>query len=159
MSNREPGILIVRPEGLPGVELQGGTGSGVVPRHWHEEYRLCAITGGSGELCYLGATYSNPPGTLNLVEPGDVHSFQSSRPRGCDFLEMDFDAALFRMAAAELKPCCACLAFSSPTTNDPDSFGRFVRLHRLLVHSVDPMEQQVALVEFLMSLLTRHTRT
>ena len=158
MNKTKPEIVVVRPEGLPGVELQGGTGAGVVPRHWHEEYRVCAITGGVGELCYRGTTYASPPGTLNLAEPGEVHSFQSSRPRGCDFLDMDFDPALLRMAAPE---SCRVehAAFASPTTNDPVVFRSFVRLHRFLVNSVEPLEQQAAFLGFLVTLLQRHTRT
>jgi AraC-like DNA-binding protein len=140
---REPEIFVARPEGLPGVELQGGTGAtGYVRRG------LCAITGGHGELCYRGTTYRSSAGALNLVEPGEVHSFQPGNPRGCDYLDLDFDPALFRMATVDHKP-----AFSSPTTYDPDTFRRFMLLHRSII------EQQTAFLGLLVTLLRRHTRT
>src|SRR3954464_11553732 len=91
----DKGTIVWRPEGLPGVELQRGVStSGDVPRHWHEEHRLFAVTGGYGELWVGGATYPTPPGSLALVVAGDVHAYRTPRDGGCDFLALDFDPAL-----------------------------------------------------------------
>jgi AraC-like DNA-binding protein len=144
---------MVRPEGFAGIELQIGTNViGDVPRHWHEDYHLCAITGGYGELRYGGAAHRNPAGSLNMVEPGEVHSNHTRHSQGCDFLKLDFDPAFFRMAGAE-NP-----SFSSATIDDAFTFHQFVRLHQCFVQSNGPIEREAALIEFLARLLQLHTR-
>ena len=154
------GIATIRPEGLPGIEVQRGAHvAGDVPRHWHEEYHLCAITGGYGELCHRGTTHRNPAGTLNLVEPGEVHSNQTRNARGCDFLKLDFDPALFAMAAREAAPPRDTHAFSVPTISDAVTFQRFVRLCYTLIEPADPLLRQQCFLEFLILLRRRHTRS
>jgi len=153
-------ITILRPEGIPGVELQEGVGvTGDVPRHWHEEYQLCAITGGYGELNHRGATYPNPYGTLNLVEPGEVHSNRAPCREGCDFLKLDFDPGLLARAAAEVRSPGAQPVFTVPTVSHPDTFRRFVRLHQTLSRAAGSLERESSLLEFLVILLCRHMRT
>jgi AraC-like DNA-binding protein len=153
-------IRIVRPEGFPGVELQQGCGvTGDVPRHWHEEYELYAVTGGYGKLHHGGTTYANPAGTLNLVEPGEVHSNQTPDGHSCDFLKLDFDPALLVTASAEVTPRHAPLAFSTPSVAHPDTFRRFVRLYRTLALPASPLACESALLDFLVTLLRRHMRT
>ena len=146
-------ILAHRSNGLAGVDLQTGSGvTGDVPRHWHEEYHLCAITGGSGEINHRGTTYSNPPGSLNLVEPGELHSNHTGDARGCDFLKLDFDPELFRSVTRELP------AFAAPTIYDAETFERYVRMFESLKQSATPLDRDVEFLGFLVLLLRRHTR-
>jgi AraC-like DNA-binding protein len=133
--------------------------TGDVPRHWHEEYQFCAITGGYGELRHGGRTWCNPAGTLNLVAPGEVHSNRTPYGRGCDFLKLDVDAALMARVAAEVKPAGGQLTFAAPMVEDADTFRRFVGLYRTLAESGGRLERECALLEFLVTLLGRHTRT
>ena len=158
-AGKAPRIDVVRLPHMAGVELQVGTAvTRTVPRHWHDEYHLSAHTGGCGQLCYAGTTYANPVGSLNLVAPGEIHSNAVRTPEGCDFLAMNFEPGLFRQAARALG-CATDPAFSHPTTDDRETFQRFVRLHHLLTGSAEPLEQESAVQAFLASLLQRHTRS
>ncbi len=150
-------IAIVRPAEIVGVELQEGCGvSGDVPRHWHEEYQLCAVTAGYGELRHGGKTWCNAPGTLNLVAPGEVHANRTPRAGGCDFLKLDFDPALMERAASEVRALRGRLAFAVPMVSDADTFRRFIRLYRMLARSGGALERECALLQFLATLLRRH---
>jgi len=152
-------IVAHRPEGIPGIDLQAGTGVfGDCPRHWHEEYQLVVHTGGYGALQYRGASWANPPGSLNLVEPGEVHSNTAGAPRGCDFLKLDFDPSLFAAMAREVSRADALPAFAQPTIFEPVTVRQYIRLHRTLANGADRIEQQSEFLAFLATLLQRHTR-
>jgi AraC-like DNA-binding protein len=153
-------IVAHRPDGVPGVDLQTGTGIfGDCPRHWHEDYHLCFHTGGYGALRYRGTSWPNPPGSLNLVEPGEVHSNTADRPRGCDFLKLDFDPAWFRAVSDQVASADDIPAFAQPTTFESATVQSFVRLHRTLTNGADRIEKQSELLSFLAMLLQRHQRT
>ena len=144
MDSGKPATVVLRPEGLPGVELQRGvSASGDVPRHWHEEYRFFAVTRGYGELWYRGRTYPNPPGTLDIVAPGDVHAYRTPRPGGCDFLTLDLDPSLLSSGAV----------LPTSIVDDANVFRSFVRLHRRLSRPGRPLGRRTALFEFLQPLL------
>jgi AraC-like DNA-binding protein/quercetin dioxygenase-like cupin family protein len=159
MAHRKATISVFRPEGVPGVELQVGKAAvRHVPRHWHEEYQVVAIVGGRGEICYRGTTYQNPAGSMNLTEPGEVHSNQAERVTGCDFLVMNFDVDWFRRAAWEVAPRSETPAFASPTIQNAETLGRFLRLGQVLLNPADPLERETTFLRFLVYLLERQTR-
>ncbi|MEO8028807.1 MAG: AraC family transcriptional regulator [Bryobacteraceae bacterium] len=156
---RTPHIEYNRPMGFDGIELHAGTAvRRTVPRHWHEEYHLCAHIGGGGALNYRGTTHMNGVGSVNLVEPGEVHSNHTDHPEGCDYLALNFDPALFHLGIDEMVSGGEAPGFSAPVTYDRDTFVRFVRLHRSLTESADLVEQQVLFLDLLTTLLERHAR-
>jgi AraC-like DNA-binding protein len=160
MAHREPTISVFRPEGIPGIEIQVGKAAvRNVPRHWHEEYQVVAIVGGSGEIRYRGTTYQNPLGSMNLTEPGEVHSNEADRADGCDFLVMNFDVEWFQRAAQEVAPRSGMPAFASPTIQNAETFGRFLRLGEVLLNPADSLERESTFLRFLVYLLERQTRT
>jgi hypothetical protein len=42
-------------------------------RHSHEEFTIGLIEGGGCEFCYRGDTHIAPPGSIVLINPGEVH--------------------------------------------------------------------------------------
>jgi len=155
---RTPQIQFFRPDVYEGIELHSGTAvRREVPRHWHEEYHLCAHTAGAGALCYRGTEHHNPIGSVNMVEPGEVHSNRTDHPEGCDYRALNFDASHFAIAVEEVTSRSGTPAFVAPVSYDPETYRRFVRLHQALVDGEDLIEQQVLFLGFLVSLLERHT--
>ncbi len=145
MDRQKPETIVWRPLGLPGVELQRGVSTrGDVPRHWHEDYRLFAVTAGYGELWFRGNTYATVPGTLTIVAPGDVHAYATPRPGGCDFLTLDFDPSFLDRGA-----------LPTAVLDDAGVFQRFLRLHRLLSATAAGPVRQPAVFEFLSFLTQR----
>jgi AraC-like DNA-binding protein len=159
MTGGKPRIEVLRPPGFNGLELQVGTAvTRSVPRHWHDEYHLSAHVAGAGELSYRGTSYANPVGSLNLVEPGEVHSNVVRHAAGCDFLVLNFESAWFRRASHAMASGTRDPAFSRPTIHDRETFRSFVRLHGLLTGPAGPLEREIELLRFLVLLLERHTR-
>jgi AraC-like DNA-binding protein len=57
------------------------------PRHWHEEFHVCAVTGGGGYIDVKGVSHFTPKGTLIIVEPGEVHSNHAT-DGGCTYVNI-----------------------------------------------------------------------
>ena len=151
-------IQYFRPAAYDGIELHSGTAvRRAVPRHWHEEYHLCAHTHGAGALTYRGTTHYNPVGSVNMVEPGEVHSNRTDHPEGCDYRALNFDPALFAFALDEMMAFEGTPAFVEPVCQDPETYRRFLRVHAALTGADDLIEQQVLFLGFLVTLLERHT--
>jgi len=67
-------VVFDRPPGLGGATVQSVDGA---RRHWtmvHTNYVVALATGGRGRWRCRGQTRDLGPGTLQLIEPGDVHS-------------------------------------------------------------------------------------
>jgi len=57
------------------------------PKHWHEEFHVCAVTGGGGHIDMKGISHFTPKGTLIIVEPGEVHSNHATDD-GCTYVNI-----------------------------------------------------------------------
>ncbi len=153
-----PSIQYFRPAAYDGIELHSGSGvRREVPRHWHDEYHVCAHTGGGGTLTYRGASHKNVAGSVNMVEPSEVHSNRTDHPDGCDYRALNFDAAHFALAIDEMTTDDGTPSFVAPVTSDPETFRRFLVLHDALVANGDLIEQQILFLGFLVTMLERHT--
>jgi len=150
-------IAVSRPRDLPGVELQRGVCvTRPYPRHWHEEYHLCLVEDGSGELLYRGSYHANPPGGLVVIAPGEVHANRSRHPRGCTFRTLYLDPRFFRQALEAVAggPTEPCL--SGPVLIDRDVARRYQALHRVLERGASVLERESHLLDTLVRLVLRH---
>jgi AraC-like DNA-binding protein len=157
-SDERQGVIEVwRPAELPGLELRRGFGvSRPVPRHWHEEYQLCLILSGSGDLVYRGDSYVTPPASLFVVHPGEVHSNRAHDRRGCSYRTIFADADLMRRAAAELGAEGSGLPFfPSADVFDRDLLGRYAEGHSAFERPASALERQSALLDLLTVLVAR----
>lgn len=79
-------LRVWRPSDLKSVELRKGAWvKRPVPRHWHQELQLCFVHSGDGEMNYRGVNHSTPPGSLFIVQPGEVHSNRVFEAAGCTY--------------------------------------------------------------------------
>lgn len=130
-----------------------------MPPHWHEEYQLCLVHGGAGELFYRGVHHANPTWSLFIVHPGEVHSNRATAERGCDFrtinaapeiLEQAAEAVDFKRHALPFFPRAVLL--------DDETLSRFERLHEILEHPAARLERDAFLLEALAHLVRRHAQ-
>jgi AraC-like DNA-binding protein len=153
-------IRVWRPPHVELVELHRGRRvTRRVPRHWHEEYQICLIQAGAGELFYRGVHHPNPSWSLFLVHPGEVHSNQATAQEGCDYRSMNAAPELLGRAASAVAGRRQGLPFfPSAVLVDADALGRFLRLHELLEGTASRLESDTALLETLAWLVARHSR-
>lgn len=150
-------IEVWRPPELPELELRRGFGvSRPVPRHWHEEYQLCLIQAGSGDLVYRGDNLLTPPASLFIIHPGEVHSNRAHGSDGCSYRTIFADAGLMRRAAAELGVKQAAPPFfPAAVIFDRDVLRRYLDVHSAFEQPASSLERQAALLDLLTLLVAR----
>jgi AraC-like DNA-binding protein len=153
-------IRVWRTAGFQGIELQRGVEvTRRVPPHWHDEYQLCLVHGGAGELFYRGVYHANPPWSLFIVHPGEVHSNRATAERGCDFRTINAAPEILRQAAEAVDFKRHALPFfPSPVLLDDETLSRFERLHEILEHPAARLERDAFLLETLAHLVGRHAQ-
>jgi AraC-like DNA-binding protein len=152
-------IKVWRPEGMPHLELRRGINvADPVPRHWHDEYQFCFIESGCGELLHRRRRQTTPAGSLFLISPGEVHANNAHDDSGCSYRTVFVAPALVRAATAESsierEPIPA---LTSSIVQDPDSIGRFLRLHRSFEQTCSTLERESRLNGFLNQLISRYS--
>lgn len=157
---RRDRIEVLRPPGLDRwVELrQGAFVRAPYPRHWHEEYQLCLVDQGGGELIYRGSAHATPAATLFIVHPGEVHS-NDTYAEGCSFRSIYVAAELMQRAAIEAGGSERMLPFfPEPIVEESDITRSFARLHHLLATNGSDLEGETRLIELLVALVRRYSR-
>lgn len=145
-----------RPTDLSGLELRRGIAVKTpVPRHWHDEYQFCLVEAGGGELRYRGRDLLNPPQSLFIIQPGEVHSNWAFE-FGCTYRMNFMDADLVRRAAAEVIGKDFGLPFFPDTVIlDRQLINKFVALQSSLENPSSTMEREALLADFLSDLILR----
>jgi AraC-like DNA-binding protein len=136
-------------------------GSGVTepyPRHWHEEFQLCAVTSGTGHLDSRGKSYFTPSDTLFLVPPGEVHSNRTPGEVGVSFQSIYIKASRLQAASREITGNDNQLpAFGSGLLEDLRTRQSYLELHDALRNSLSRLRVESLLVSFLVELVARHS--
>jgi AraC-like DNA-binding protein len=154
--NRHP-IKVWLPQDLTQLELHRGFSvARPVPRHWHDEYQLCLVESGKGDLIYRGTNFLTPPSSLFIVHPGEVHSNRAFDNLGCSYRTIFLPPEIMQNTAAEAQGKKADQPFF-PTTVifDKEIIGRFLNLHSALEQSSSSLERQTLLLNFLNKLIDR----
>jgi AraC-like DNA-binding protein len=157
--NAQRGVINVwRPADLPEVELHRGTSvDRPVPRHWHEEFQLCLIEDGEGDLTYRGARHLTPPASLFIVHPGESHANSSFTRAGCSYRTIFVATGVLRRADAELFGRDRGVPFFPSTMIfDPEVLTRFRRLHVAFEEHGSVLERESLLLNFSTHLLARY---
>ena len=150
-------IEVWRPHGLAELELRKGFSvARPVPRHWHEEYQLCLIQSGSGELKYRGDNLTTPPASLFIVFPGEVHSNRAFDDVGCSYRTLFINLETMRRAARDAEWSGPELPyFPRAVMFDQDILTLYLDLHREFERPCAMLEQQSLLLNFLAMLVAR----
>lgn len=129
-----------------------------LPRHWHDEFYVCAVVDGAAYLECNGTSLLTPPGTLALVAAGEVHA---NRKMNCTFRCMFVEMRPLQHAVEEfVERRIAALDFRSCLIDDPGTTEAFLRAHE----SLDKENEQhhepsgnESLLCFLRGLVVRHS--
>lgn len=152
-------IEVYRPPGFDlSIELRSGAGvRAPYPRHWHDEYQLCLIDDGSGELVYRGCAHVTPATSFFVVHPGEVHS-NETYAEGCSFRSLYLAPEWMARTAGELGSRAHTLPFF-PTTmiDDPELIRRFCLLQAAMSARSADLEGESLLIELLAKLIARHS--
>lgn len=148
-----------RPGDLAGVELRRGVSvAEPYPRHWHEEYQLCLVHAGGGDLFYRGTHHETPAASLFVVHPGEVHANQTET--GCSFRSMYLAPELVRAATSEAAGREQSLPFfPDPIIFDGEVIATYLTLHRSLeAPTATTLERESLMTELLARLVARYAR-
>lgn len=148
-------IHVWRLEDIPGLELRSGVAvTAPYPRHWHEEYQLCLIQAGGGELFYRGVHHETPSTSLFIVHPGEVHANQTET--GCSFRSIYAAPEFVSKAFAGVSRWERSLPFfPDPMIFDRDIIALYQRVH---ASCGTTLERESALLEMLSRLVTRYAQ-
>ena len=149
---------IWRPDDLGELELLRAryTTHRFVP-HTHDVYSIGVVTGGALSYDYRGSVLTAPPGTISIIEPGEVHTGFAAGDDGWSYRNFFVGADLMRRFVG-ISPAEGDLPrFAYPVVYDRSLARRMVSLHRVLEDSPERLEREVELFEVLSTLLTRHS--
>jgi len=150
------------PADVDSVELHRGLGEvRSVPRHWHEEYQLCMIQSGAGDLFYRGVYHLMSPWSLFIVHPGEVHSNRVTAAEGCDYRTLNVASELMGQvaAAAARREYGPLPFFPTAVLRETSLLRRFLRLHQLFEHAASRLERESALLDTLGHFVERYAQT
>lgn len=150
-------INVWRPEDAPGIELRSGFAvTAPYPRHWHEEYQLCLIQSGGGELFYRGAHHDTPSASLFVVHPGEVHSNRTEV--GCSFRSLYIAPELIRRTCSEVagRPAAGLPFFPAPLIYDPEVIRPYLSVFSSWETAGTTLKRESSLTETLALLVGRH---
>lgn len=153
-------FVFSRPE-IEGVSelVRGGTpcSTGGHPPHWHSDWQLVAVTRGDGWVRTKGTRHRTPAGSLFLIPPEVVHS-NDVFEGGCDFRSMLINPQLVEGVAdaASMKLLRSGIS-ASPVLLSKELTDEFDRFHLLAEQNRNALGTDVALENWIIGLLGRHT--
>ena len=150
-------IKVWRHQGVDGLEFRRGVAvAEPYPRHWHDEYQLCLITRGGGELNYLGVRHETPASGLFIVHPGEVHS--NNTATGCSFLSIYIEPPVVDRIQKEFSATVQGLPFfRDAIIFDDDVVTDYLCLHRASEDESMALERESFLRSLLFRLVSGHT--
>lgn len=149
-------IRLWRLPDMPGVELRRGFQVlSPVGRHWHDEYQLCSIEGGGGELRHRGVAHPTPAGSLFVVSPGELHANMSREAEGCSFRTMYLRPDLLAQASRQLG-VAGLPDFARPMVHDRDLIASYRSAHRAMETGAPRLERETGVLQLLVTLVERY---
>lgn len=149
-------VEIWRPRDFESIELHRGMRiTQEYPRHWHDEFYVCAILDGDAYLDCPGKSLFTPRGTLAMVPSGEVHA---NRKIVCTFrcIFMEFKA-LESALEQFMEQTIPGVNFRTARIDDARTVASFLRLHRSLEKPGSRLRRDHSLLVFLHRLLARHS--
>lgn len=127
--------------------------------HVHDGFVIGMIVSGAQRYRYRGADHLAPSGTLVLINPDEVHTGSKGHDQGWLYRAFYPQNARLESLLQELDIRSSVTpSFSETLYRDPDLVSGFYRLHQLLEHNGQALEQQTLWREMVLALFARHAK-
>lgn len=126
-------------------------------KHFHDAYTIGLNERGLGRIWFQGTLIDSPPGSLNLINPGEVHTGKVADERGWSFRNLYISQPLMQSLLKQLeweKPELPC--FQGPVVPVASLRPLFLRVFQTLNQPASRLTQQSFLVELLSHLWRQH---
>ena len=126
-------------------------------RHWHDTYALGTVEIGGETFMARGERHYVRPGSLVLLNPGDIHDGETADPGGWRY-RMLYPASdvLARVASAIAARPVAAPHFRRAVVHDPEAARVMLGAHHAAERSRSALERETRLMEALALLVARH---
>jgi AraC-like DNA-binding protein len=148
-------IEVIHSPGTDSVEIHRGVAvTPPHPRHWHEEFHACAVTGGGGYVEYRGAEHLTPPGTVFLLAPGEVHANRCT-DGGCSYKNIYIPAAQVLRAIAQVTGAAKDFPFLPLVVDDERTHAGFLSLCSILERPASQLQRESTFLMFFGQVIKR----
>jgi AraC-like DNA-binding protein len=133
-----------------------------LPKHSHEEYQICINGEPPHEYHYRGTYYHVPPGSLSVIQPGEMHSVRDleDRRNSTTLRIMYVNPAVISMAAAEVAGHQTNFPFfADPIIHEPSLAQLALNCHVALEGVASRLEQDSLLLSMLTQFIRRYADT
>lgn len=146
---------------IPGLELfSGRLFHHVYAKHIHETYTIGLNDGGQGCFIYRGETRRAYPQSLNLINPGEVHTGQSASQEGWAYRSFYLSVSLVEQVLTQLDwPYPGIPHFLEPVVWDQPLHRCFHQLFQALHTPTAELERESRLLVAMSRLLRRYAAT
>ncbi|MBZ9642962.1 AraC family transcriptional regulator [Streptomyces sp. PSKA30] len=120
--------------------------------HAHEELTVGVTIGGLEVIAYRGGRIHSGPGSIVVLEPGEIHTGGPAAPEGYAYRALYAGPALLTDGTLGGTP-----HFREPVLDDPELAAALRRAHTELSACPDPLEAESRLPWLLTALARRHS--
>ncbi|WP_024301037.1 AraC family transcriptional regulator [Pseudogulbenkiania sp. MAI-1] len=127
--------------------------------HLHEDYVIGMVSAGVERYRYRGTWHYATPGTLALLNPGEVHTGEAVEAEGWRYRVFYAAPAMLDRVAAEVSgqpDARAWFDARRSVIDDPELAGQLAALHAGLADSTDRLARQSGLYQAFATLVARH---
>ena len=139
--------------------LHASYGAHPLPGHSHASFAIGVIEAGGAQIQAHGAPATGSSGSLVLLAPDEMHTFQAFEAPGWTCRMFYPSTALMRRALNELGHSVAHVRFPHPAVPDAELATAVRRLTHTLLHSPSALERESQLVWTLAQIAARHADT
>lgn len=127
-------------------------------RHTHDGFAIGVIERGGETFYYRGEIHAAPPGSIVVINPGEIHTGQAIDPLGGWVYRMIYpEVDLLRQAASALAARAVDMPFfPRPVIEDPPLFRLLREMHITLEREPDALTRETRLLGVLAQLVARH---
>ncbi|MGW4575722.1 AraC family ligand binding domain-containing protein [Streptomyces tendae] len=122
--------------------------------HAHDEYTVGVTVGGLEVIAYRGGHIHSGPGSIVVLEPGEVHTGGPAAPEGYSYRAL---YAAPNLLTDGTRTDTALPYFREPVLDDPELAAALRAAHTDLARCPDPLEAESRLPWLLTALARRHS--
>lgn len=124
-------------------------------RHMHEAFSIGVIEAGVGGTFYKGAIHLSPPGSIVLMNPGDVHTGFSASPVPLSYRMLYVDSDLMYRLGSDVA-AKGTLHFTEPVIHNSPLARHIRHFHSITELSEITLELEVLFEEAILAIISAH---